>query len=109
MNQDNLLKFVMEVDPVWRIVGGLVLAYVLKSLVDSWSRPKDAPPFYYETPYIPWLGSLVQFAELVIAVIENQDGTLGRLDLEIVECAVRCHIGLTHGWKPRAPAFKVVI
>jgi sterol 14-demethylase len=46
----------------WRIAGALVVAYVVNSFVSSLTRPKNLPPFYSEYPYIPWLGSLVQFA-----------------------------------------------
>jgi sterol 14-demethylase len=48
-------------DP-WRLAGAIVVALVIKSILDTLTRPKDLPPFYSETPYIPWLGSLVQFA-----------------------------------------------
>jgi hypothetical protein len=46
----------------WRIVAALVLACALNSLISWLTRPKSLPPFYAEHPYIPWLGSLVQFA-----------------------------------------------
>ena len=46
----------------WRIVVAIVLAYALNSLISYLTRPKNLPPFYSEHPYIPWLGSLVQFA-----------------------------------------------
>ena len=39
------------------------LAVCLKSALQFYVlRPTNHPPFYYEFPYIPWLGSLVQFA-----------------------------------------------
>lgn len=37
-------------------------AYALQSLVAMITAPANRPPFYFEWPYIPWLGSLVQFA-----------------------------------------------
>ena len=37
-------------------------AYVLNVCVGVLLAPAHRPPFYYELPYIPWLGSLVQFA-----------------------------------------------
>lgn len=59
--------FVMDIiqeiasDP-WKIVGTVFVALCLKSAVAWATRSKNLPPFYYEHPYIPWLGSLVQFA-----------------------------------------------
>jgi Cytochrome P450 len=46
----------------WRIVASLSAALFVRSVVQTWMRPKNLPPFYFEYPYIPWLGSLVQFA-----------------------------------------------
>lgn len=37
-------------------------AYVLNVCIGILLAPPRRPPFYYELPYIPWLGSLVQFA-----------------------------------------------
>ena len=48
-------------DP-WKLAFALAVALFVKSLIEWLFRPKNAPPFYYEFPYIPWLGSLVQFA-----------------------------------------------
>uniref|UniRef100_A0A7S1ZJQ1 Cytochrome P450 n=1 Tax=Trieres chinensis TaxID=1514140 RepID=A0A7S1ZJQ1_TRICV len=45
-----------------RIAAAAFVALAVKSLLDRLTRPKDLPPFYSETPYIPWLGSIVQFA-----------------------------------------------
>jgi len=49
----------MESIEPWMIASALVVAYLVHSYL---LRPKDLPPFYAEYPYIPWLGSLVQFA-----------------------------------------------
>lgn len=47
----------------WKLVLlALTVAYALQSLVAAITAPANRPPFYYELPYIPWLGSLVQFA-----------------------------------------------
>ena len=48
-------------DP-WRVAGAAVVGLLVKSIVETISRPKNLPPFYSEFPYIPWLGSLFQFA-----------------------------------------------
>lgn len=48
-------------DP-WKIVAAVCLALVVQSFITYLKTPKNAPPFYKEQPYIPWLGSLVQFA-----------------------------------------------
>jgi sterol 14-demethylase len=48
-------------DP-WRVAGALALAYFVQAVFNHCTKPKNLPPFYSETPYIPWLGSLVQFA-----------------------------------------------
>lgn len=40
----------------------LALAYAVKLILGSFFRRSDLPPFYSEAGYIPWLGSLVQFA-----------------------------------------------
>jgi sterol 14-demethylase len=45
-----------------QLVVALVVAYILKSVLESFFRRSDLPPFYSEAGYIPWLGSLVQFA-----------------------------------------------
>lgn len=46
----------------WKLVGALAIAYALHSAVSYFTRPKNYPPFYAEPGYIPWLGSLPQFA-----------------------------------------------
>eukprot|EP00977_Amphora_coffeiformis_P020848 scaffold8602_cov196-Amphora_coffeaeformis.AAC.6 len=46
----------------WSIAGSLAAALGINSAIQWLLRPKNQPPFYYEHPYIPWLGSLVQFA-----------------------------------------------
>lgn len=38
------------------------LALAVNSTVQWMLRPARHPPFYCEFPYLPWLGSLVQFA-----------------------------------------------
>lgn len=70
----SLLQYDMTIEGIvvdlfsqpWRIVLAVIVAYVLKSWMTNnyWTRPKKSslPPFYMEYPYIPWLGSLVQFA-----------------------------------------------
>jgi sterol 14-demethylase len=63
----SLLLLTMDVvqevlsDP-WKIAGALALAYFIQSVFNYAKAPKNTPPFYYESPYIPWLGSLPQFA-----------------------------------------------
>jgi len=55
-------------DPSWKVVvGAIVAAVAVHSFVrtlTTWFRyrNKALPPFYYETPYLPWFGSLLQFA-----------------------------------------------
>lgn len=44
------------------LVGGLIGLVVLNWIKDILTRPKDLPPLYYEFPYIPWLGSIYQYA-----------------------------------------------
>lgn len=46
----------------WRIAAALFLAYFIQTSFANLTKRKDLPPFYSESPYIPWLGSLVQFA-----------------------------------------------
>ena len=46
----------------WRIAVALCLAYFIQTSFANLTKRKDLPPFYSESPYIPWLGSLVQFA-----------------------------------------------
>lgn len=46
----------------WSIASSLVIALAVNSTIQWLLRPKNEPPFYCEFPYIPWLGSLVQFA-----------------------------------------------
>lgn len=52
-------------DP-WKIAGAVFAALLVQALINYirgiLSTPANAPPFYKEQPYIPWLGSLVQFA-----------------------------------------------
>jgi hypothetical protein len=46
----------------WRIVLALAASYAIHSFISFLTRPKNLPPFYAEPGYIPWLGSIVQFA-----------------------------------------------
>ena len=46
----------------WSLVGSLALALTVNATVQWLLRPSNHPPFYWEWPYLPWLGSLVQFA-----------------------------------------------
>lgn len=46
----------------WSWVVSLVLILTINSTLQWLLRPRNQPPFYFEFPYIPWLGSLVQFA-----------------------------------------------
>lgn len=46
----------------WSFGVTLSLALTVNATVQWMLRPKNHPPFYCEFPYIPWLGSLVQFA-----------------------------------------------
>ncbi|KAG7373396.1 cytochrome P450 [Nitzschia inconspicua] len=63
MTSSTMETFVGEIlSQPWRIVVALALACILNSLISWMTRPKNLPPFYAEYPYIPWLGSLVQFA-----------------------------------------------
>ena len=60
MEKVEILSTVLG-DP-WRIVGGVVIAIAVRSVVSNLTRPKNLPPFYSERPYLPFFGSLVQFA-----------------------------------------------
>ena len=46
----------------WTLALGLLIAAVVHSGISWLRRPSNAPPFYWEFPYIPWIGSIVQFA-----------------------------------------------
>ena len=46
----------------WNYVLTLAVACGVNATVQWLLRPRHHPPFYCEFPYIPWLGSLVQFA-----------------------------------------------
>lgn len=46
----------------WHLGASVALALTVNSVLQWLLRPKNHPPFYCEFPYIPWLGSLVQFA-----------------------------------------------
>jgi hypothetical protein len=46
----------------WHVAAAVAIAYAVHSVLSQLTRPKDLPPFYSEPGYIPWLGSLVQFA-----------------------------------------------
>lgn len=46
----------------WHLAAALAIGYVVRSLLSTLTRPNNLPPFYSEAGYIPWLGSLVQFA-----------------------------------------------
>jgi hypothetical protein len=48
-------------DP-WRLAGASVVTFVIKSILDTLTRPKDLSSFNSETFFIPWLRSLSQFA-----------------------------------------------
>jgi sterol 14alpha-demethylase len=53
----------LQEEPLWKLaIFAWVVAYALHSFVGYVTAPRNRPPFYYELPYIPWLGSLVQFA-----------------------------------------------
>ena len=58
---DGIHAFLLGLDP-WRIAGGIAVALLVRFIIQSITKPKNVPPFYYEMPYLPWLGSLVQFA-----------------------------------------------
>jgi len=57
----ELSKAATLVNP-WHIVAALLLSTCVRSIIQYITRPKNLPPFYWEFPYIPWLGSIVQFA-----------------------------------------------
>jgi len=44
------------------LFGGLAVLALLNWIKDILTRPKNLPPLYYEFPYIPWLGSIYQYA-----------------------------------------------
>ena len=46
----------------WQLAAAMAVAYTVKSILEYLTRRKDLPPFYLEAGYIPWLGSLAQFA-----------------------------------------------
>ncbi|CAB9516089.1 Obtusifoliol 14-alpha demethylase (Fragment) [Seminavis robusta] len=53
----------LQDEPLWKlVVAACMVSYGLQSLLAMLMAPANRPPFYYELPYIPWLGSLVQFA-----------------------------------------------
>lgn len=57
------LMLQLQEQDAWKLVLlALTTAYALQSLIGMITAPANRPPFYYELPYIPWLGSLVQFA-----------------------------------------------
>ena len=60
MDQINTVIGAMAPWHVMAITSVLVIG--MNSLVQWWLYPKNHPTFYWEFPYIPWLGSLVQFA-----------------------------------------------
>lgn len=57
----NLLHGIFNASSL-EIAAAILAALILNSIISYLIQPKNAPPFYYEWPYIPWLGSLVQFA-----------------------------------------------
>ena len=59
---DLVMQQLQEQDAWKLLVGGLMVAYALQTLIGMITAPANRPPFYFELPYIPWLGSLVQFA-----------------------------------------------
>ena len=59
---DDIRTAVLQRATAHPIVATLIVAWVLKSLIGWLTRPRNLPPFYCEFPYIPWLGSLWQFA-----------------------------------------------
>lgn len=60
---NNVQDLIQEiVSCPWKAVGAIAVILFVKSMIDFISKPKNYPPFYYEYPYIPWFGSLVQFA-----------------------------------------------
>ena len=44
------------------IIVTIICVVTINATFQSLFRPKNYPPFYYEFPYIPLLGSIVQFA-----------------------------------------------
>lgn len=63
MVESSTLVDVVSSSPLWmQMVGAFWVAYFINAFVKYLTQPSNVPPFYYEYPYIPWLGSLVQFA-----------------------------------------------
>jgi len=63
---DEINNAVSEIPPVIKIFVTVVFAFIanafLTTLQKQSEKRKKLPPFYSESPYIPWLGSLWQFA-----------------------------------------------
>lgn len=59
---DTWNGIVSSLSPGVLVAGSVGAAIAVNSILQWCLRPKNHPPFYYEFPYIPWLGSLVQFA-----------------------------------------------
>ena len=62
MDSFSPLSGVLDASSPWTYSLTLAVALSVNSTVQWLLRPKNHPPFYWEFPYIPWLGSLVQFA-----------------------------------------------
>jgi hypothetical protein len=68
----SFLETALQETPLWQLViVAWAVAFALHSLVGYITAPPNLPPFYFEVPYIPWLGSLVQFAVNPRALIER--------------------------------------
>ena len=63
----------------YKAIAAIVGILTIKSCVEWWTRPKNYPPFYYEHPYIPWLGSLVQFATNPKAFLQRAAAAKGNV------------------------------
>jgi hypothetical protein len=44
------------------LLGAVIVLTVVYNVKEWATRPKNLPPVYTEFPYLPWIGSIVQFA-----------------------------------------------
>ena len=73
---DAAMLQLQEQDPWKLILLAIAAGYAVQSLVAMTTAPANRPPFYYEWPYIPWLGSLVQFAINPRELIQRATSTM---------------------------------
>lgn len=62
MDTTSFLSSALELPSPWNYVLTAAVACGVNATLQWLLRPRHHPPFYCEFPYIPWLGSIVQFA-----------------------------------------------